>query len=280
MAHWRFPLHFIDFETTMVPIPFNKGKRPYQLTAFQFSHHEMQNDGSARHRDQWLLAKPGHDPNMDFVRALRNVLDRDEGTIFRWAAHENTVLNALRTELLGLTVPPPDRDDLVAFIERITIRERSFGARAMVDLCDISGKLFFHPITKGSASLKKVLPAVMTASPTLRDLYSVANYGPNVSLNVQEPIAWWRARGSLVLDPYSLLPPLFEDVTAEELAALDESLPEELREGGAAMVAYARLQSEALPDSARNAIEQGLRRYCELDTLAMMMVVQAWRAWA
>ena len=82
-----------------------------------------------------------------------------------------------------------------------------------------------------------------------------------------------------MLDPYSLLPPLFEDFSPEELAALDESLPEDLREGGAAMAAYARLQSEDLPEPARNAMQQGLLRYCELDTLAMVMVVQAWQGW-
>jgi hypothetical protein len=34
MKSWTFPLHFIDFETTMVAIPFNKGKRPYEQTAW------------------------------------------------------------------------------------------------------------------------------------------------------------------------------------------------------------------------------------------------------
>jgi hypothetical protein len=28
----------------------------------------------------------------------------------------------------------------------------------------------------------------------------------------------------------------------------------------------------------RNAIEKSLRQYCELDTLAMVMIMQAWRA--
>ena len=53
----------------------------------------------------------------------------------------------------------------------------------------------------------------------------------------------------------------------------------ELREGGAAMAAYARLQFEDLSAVQRRAIEAALRRYCELDTLAMVMAVQAWSAW-
>jgi len=49
--------------------------------------------------------------------------------------------------------------------------------------------------------------------------------------------------------------------------------------GGAATAAYARLQFEDLSAAARDRIEQALLRYGELDTLAMVMVVQAWRAW-
>lgn len=279
MAEWRYPLHFIDFETSLAAIPFTKGKRPYQMTAFQFSHHEMQADGSVRHRDQCLLARPGTDPTAGFVRALRDALGRDEGSIFRWSDHENTVLNALRAELLGLAEPPQDADDLVAFIESITTRDKVGGPRSMIDLYDISGKFFFHPQTRGSASLKKILPAVMSCSMTLRQLYDGPTYGSDISLNLREPVAWWQSKGGRVLDPYALLPPLFADFTTDELAAIDESLPEHLREGGAAMVAYARLQSEELPALAREAIEQGLLRYCELDTLAMVMVVQAWQDW-
>jgi hypothetical protein len=45
------------------------------------------------------------------------------------------------------------------------------------------------------------------------------------------------------------------------------------------MMAYARLQFESVDPAQRHAIEQALLRYCELDTLAMVMAVQAWRAW-
>ena len=31
MGQWKFPLHFIDFETTRVAIPFNRGRRPYEV---------------------------------------------------------------------------------------------------------------------------------------------------------------------------------------------------------------------------------------------------------
>jgi len=45
MGKWRYPLHLIDFETSMAAIPFNKGMHPYEGIAFQFSHHSVSRDG-------------------------------------------------------------------------------------------------------------------------------------------------------------------------------------------------------------------------------------------
>ena len=42
------------------------------------------------------------------------------------------------------------------------------------------------------------------------------------------------------------------------------------------MTAYARLQFEDLSPNRRKEIEAGLLRYCELDTLAMVMIFEAW----
>jgi hypothetical protein len=43
------------------------------------------------------------------------------------------------------------------------------------------------------------------------------------------------------------------------------------------MAAYLRLQQDGLPDGYREKVEQGLLKYCELDTLAMVMIVESWR---
>ncbi len=44
-----YPLHFIDFETSAVAIPFNTNRRPYEQIAFQFSHHVLHQDGTLEH---------------------------------------------------------------------------------------------------------------------------------------------------------------------------------------------------------------------------------------
>ncbi len=283
---WVYPLHFIDFETSSVAIPFVKGKRPYETIAFQFSHHMLHADGSVVHRSQWLDARPGADPNEGFVRALRLALSSDDGTVFRWASHENTVLNHLREQLLAADDPPADRDELVAFIESVTSRvvegvQRIRGHRDMVDLCKVAESFFFHPFTKGSSSLKKVLPALMRSSDFLREHYGRPAYGgPGSSLNFTAPVTWWRVENGEVQDPYRLLPAVFDDLPASLGESSEVAQDEELRDGGAALFAYARLQFEDLPAWRRAAIEAALLRYCELDTLAMVMAFQAWRDWA
>lgn len=281
-SKWKYPLHCIDFETSVVAIPFVKGRHPYEMTAFQFSHHVIDEDGRIAHRTQWICAEPGVDPNVAFVGALRDALAGDDGTIFRWAMHENTVLNQLRAQMLQNPGSSADLKELIAFIEHITVRsgegkEKIAGSRNMVDLCDIAEKHYFHPSTKGSNSLKKVLPALMGSSPFLRDVYRKPTYGgPGISLNFDHPVAWWRLKDGAVIDPYQLLPPVFDDVSAHEIQAAEEGLSEDLREGGAAIAAYGRLQFEDLPQERRQAIVSALLRYCELDTLAMVMAVQAW----
>ena len=285
MREWRYPLHFIDFETCAVAIPFGRGHRPYETVAFQFSHHLMHEDGRVEHRTQFLETTPGVDPSVPFLRALRDPLSGDTGTVFRWAAHENTVLDQLRRQLLAQPSPPVDAQGLIAFIESITTRNtddgRVAGPRAMVDLCKLAERYFFHPSTQGSSSLKKVLPALMHSSDALREIYSRPVYGTAAmpSLNLTQPVSWWVEQDGRVLDPYDLLPPVFSDFARDEVAAIDSGLAPQLQEGGAAMAAYARLQFEAIAPREREAIHQALLRYCELDTLAMVMAVQAWAAW-
>ncbi len=51
----------------------------------------------------------------------------------------------------------------------------------------------------------------------------------------------------------------------------------ELNNGGAAMTAYARMQFEEMSDYEREKIRSALLKYCELDTLAMVMIYEGWK---
>lgn len=50
-----------------------------------------------------------------------------------------------------------------------------------------------------------------------------------------------------------------------------------LKEGGAATIAYAKLQFSHMSDFEREELKKALLKYCELDTLAMVMIVEAWQ---
>jgi len=81
-----------------------------------------------------------------------------------------------------------------------------------------------------------------------------------------------------VVDPYRLLPPVFADLPREVIDVLEADEALEIAQGGAATTAYARLQFEDIAPEERRSIKAALLRYCELDTLAMVMVYEAWRA--
>ena len=89
MERWQFPLHFIDFETSRVALPFFKNQSPYHNVAFQFSHHTVDIDGRVEHAHQFMSTNPLVNPNLDFVRSLRAAIGGDQGTIFMYSQHEN-----------------------------------------------------------------------------------------------------------------------------------------------------------------------------------------------
>lgn len=276
MSKWQYPYHLIDFETSAVALPFHAGMRPYEAVAFQYSHHIMEADGTVRHAGEFLCAEPGVFPNYAFARALKAELDKDHGTVFMWSHHENTILSAIIEQLAHDKAPPEVAEDLIQFIKTLI----KGGDRAMVDLCTLAEKSFFHPDTKGSNSIKKVLPAILKVSQKLINTYNQPVYGkpdgiPSLNFASAEGFTWLSTEtdGS-VLDPYTKL-------KAHASALLPDNIDTDtsvIADGGAAATAYARLQFESLDSETRSRIKSSLLRYCELDTLAMVMIVQGWQA--
>lgn len=282
MDTWVYPLHFIDFETSMVAIPFKKGRHPYEGVAFQFSHHVVQADGRIEHRGQYLNAEPGIFPNYDFVRNLKSELEQDEGSVFRYAAHENTYLNFIYRQLIEDQENIADREELCRFIQTVTTSVNGCatqwtGNRSMIDMCELVKRYYYDPATNGSNSIKQVLPAILNSSRFLKEKYFEPIYGAVggiPSLNYKN-WKWIEFDNGKVLDPYKLLPKMFQDVSEKDFALLSEN--DELRDGGAALTAYARMQFEEMSDYERAEIRKALLQYCELDTLAMVMIYEGWK---
>jgi len=268
---YTYPLHFIDFETSMVAIPFYKGRKPYEQTAFQFSHHTVTEDGSIEHKGQYLCTEKGKFPNFEFLRALKKELENDEGTIFKYAAHENTVLNQISVQLGDYTlVEIPDKDELIDFIQSITHGANHKGNRDMVDMLDLVKKYYYHPSMKGSNSIKAVLPAVLNSSEFIKEKYSKPIYGKDSeikSLNFESGKIWIEKDDvGVVISPYKLLPNLHNDIDSNSI--------DKLADGGAAMTGYAKMQFMNISEQEHKDIANGLLRYCELDTMAMVFIYE------
>lgn len=299
MDSWEWPLHMIDFETSAPALPFFKNMRPYQTLAFQFSHHIMDklDDGriNIRHANQWISTQAGFFPSIEFVRQLRKALMPSgelKGTVFRYHNHENSVLRELRKTIsdLGMALVP-DGQELVSFIDLITksTGEESDifgpfeGKKSMVDLHRLVQEGYFSAKSGGSISLKFVLPAILHDATEVADIYRKPKaYGvdlPIKSLNFQDPEGhiWLQAQKGN--DPYKTLPSIFGtehellNVMLLRIAGSDDD-EGTINQGGLAMTAYNFTQFSTLTTQERQSIERALLRYCELDTLAMVMLVQ------
>ena len=296
-ARWRkaesefsWPLNFIDFEGARTALPLKKGGKPYEQLAFQFSHHVMERDGSVRHANEFITLDPGEDPNVPFVRALRAALTDPvvrDGTVFMWHHYERDVLNSLKRQLEAQRDAGSAPDDVELLLEFLQARGAKDGPFAIVDMRVLADRFFFHPDTQGRSSIKVVLPAVLKSSLWLRERYSKPIYGAeggipslNFPLDEEDGMIWWRQDATNVVNPYELLPPVFSDLSVgweDEINSEDAS---GIADGGAAMTAYLRMQFTEVTAVERQATRRALLRYCELDTLAMVMVYEAWREWA
>lgn len=275
------PYHFIDFETTMVALPFHKGLTPYEGIAFQYSYHMMDADGKIEHKSQFLSFEKGVFPNYNFVRALKNDLFNKSGTIFRYHHHENNFLNHIYIQLLQEKESDvPDKSELLLFIEQIAAPTKKISSQwqpvnEMQDLHAITIKHFYSLYAKGSNSIKDILPAIIKSSDYIQNKYSQPIYGTELfkSLNFKEPHTWIQADKNM--NPYKTLPPIFDE-KAMEMFEIDCSDLKEVDNGGAAMTAYAYLQFSHLSEEQRILYRDALLRYCELDTFAMAMIWDYW----
>ena len=273
---WRFPLHFIDFETARPSLPYQQGFTPNQQLLFQFSHHVLTGREQLRHQSQFLSTRPAEAPSIPTVRALRAELGGAVGTVVHWWVHERLVLNDLARQIEASDVS--DKQQLLEFIHDLVGEDGRPGRLA--DLGRLVANHTYFPGTGGSSSIKKILPAILGSSGYLSTRYGRPIYGTAEmpSLNFESGWTWYQEKNGRVLDPYELLAPVLQDAavnTALRSVSDDESGPPEfVANGGAAMVAYGTLQNPQLAGAERSHIERQLKRYCELDTLAMVMVYE------
>ncbi len=260
MSKWKYPLHFIDFETYLGAIPLFKGNHPNEEIAYQFSHHIAYEDGIYRHAGEYISLELGKFPNFEFIRELKRQLEKDDGDIFRYADHENSILNSIRLQLMDSN--ESDKEELIRFIESIAHPTKNSEhryvstSRDMKDLMIIAQKYFYHPSMGSSNSIKQVMPAILHSDPFFRE-----KYGDD-------------------MDPYHNLPSLEEfaaGVNKDEFPAdFDDSdvwnADKQINKGGISKLDYVLLQAGRFNKLHTEAIRRASLEYCKLDTLSMVRI--------
>jgi hypothetical protein len=239
----HFPLHFIDFETSGLAVPYHAGMHPYENIAFQWSCHTLRSSASEPEHTEWINLEQAF-PSFAFAESLMEQLG-DQGTFFMWATHENTILKGIRGQMEGRYT----NRKVQKWLDWIT--NDGDGKTRLVDLNRLTLKHYFHPLMGGKTSIKKVVDAIWKTNPILRQRFP----------------AYLKEEYGQILSPYKSLPPLMMD-GREVLVA----------EGTGAIRAYqAMLYGPQKSDlTVRAQWKKLLLQYCELDTLSMVMVYQHW----
>lgn len=86
-----------------------------------------------------------------------------------------------------------------------------------------------------------------------------------------------RDENGKVKDPYKLLHNIYGG--SIEINVDEEDLQNAVANGGTTMAAYNKIQFFSTSPERRMELQQQLLRYCELDTLAMVMVYEELRYW-
>jgi hypothetical protein len=280
-----YPLYFLDFEAFPSALPMFPYYRPNQKVIFQYSIHKIDQVGEKEviaHAAQFIDLG-SEDPTLKLIRSLQNDLG-SQGSVFMYSPYENTCLNNFE-DWLNAHPEVEDKLTLMKFIHSLTYRKegnrfiRKPGHRVMIDLCDWVNLYYLDPATKGSNSIKKILPSVIQQSTFLQQKYGQKDlYGRNLtikSLNFDNQ-TWIVKQGQSYLNPYDLLgnPLGLTQQKLEELEELNDSSIE-IKNGAMAIIAYSFVQNNNLTLQEVNTYRNALLRYCELDTLAMVMVFEA-----
>lgn len=140
VAEIPFPRYYFDFETVSFAVPLWPGTRPYQQIPFQWSCHIERSPGKLEHRR--FLDVSGNPPMRVVADSMLAALG-DEGAIL---SHNAGFETRCITELAKMV--PSRAKALRALLPRF------------VDTLPLVKAHYYHPVMRGSWSLKQVLPTI------------------------------------------------------------------------------------------------------------------------
>jgi len=247
-----YPIHFIDFETSRMAVPYRAGMHTYEQVAFQWSCHTITEPNATPIQTEWLDLENTF-PNFQFAESLMECLG-DRGTVLTWATHENSVLRDIYYQMQAYDYQNPQLQTWLANTAKLGNKGKSH----LVDMNALTLQHYFHPLMKGRTSLKCVLPAVWKTNPYLHEIPYFKEY--------------YRDRDGEILSPYDVLPQL---QIGDRIQVVNE--------GAGAMLAYQDLmygenRDRGLDNQAvRSQWKELLYQYCRLDTMAMVIIWTHWQ---
>ncbi len=264
-------LHFLDFETATACLPYTRAMRPYEMVAFQFSSHAVPFRDGRGHIEETVHHEFLNDhegavssaltDDRAFIDALRDAVGDDDSPIFHWSSHERTVLKKIGERLTASGTEGGRLSFLAALVG-----SDGTGGR-LVDMLRVAEGNIMSPHQRGRYSIKYLLPAICREE------------GPKsvISRLMDWDDETWSSRGSV--NPYDLLPPLGIKTVSDEDDSGGEAAGEDgVRSGTDAIRAFQHIRFPhriRVEEVKREELIFALRRYCKLDTAAMV-AVWAW----
>jgi hypothetical protein len=240
----EYPLHFIDFETTMMVIPPHAGMRPYEYVAFQWSCHTIKEKGAPITHSEWINSN-AENPNLEFLRSLKDCIG-DKGTVLTWSKHESTTIDKIGEQLNVIV-----HEDLIKWSKSL-----NKNSSRVLDMCKFTNDYYHHPLMGGRTSIKVTLPAVLAAMDKNKTETILGGYNLFDTDDQGQ-----------VINPYKLLPEL---IIGDKVYNVSD--------GTGAIKAYKDMIYGDFKDDAAKAgaIKKSLLQYCHLDTLAMVLIWERW----
>ncbi len=249
IANIKYPLHFIDFETSQMAVPYHAGMRPYGKVIFQWSCHTIDKPGSKPVHSEWINTRDYY-PNFEFAEKLMEYIG-NTGTLMSWTKYENTQLKYIYYSIKerGYT-----NKKLLNWLNEVAAINKGDDSR-IVDMNNLALKYYFHPFMGGRTSIKVTLPAVLKATKSEK----IKDY-----LKEEELL---KIENGEIVDPYTCL---------AEFDIFNKA--EKVKDGSGAMRAYQDMMygvnnnNPEIKEEYKNA----LLKYCKLDTLAMVIIWEHW----
>ena len=252
---------FLDFETMGTALPFFADLRPYESFVYQYSLHGLLLDDHdairAHTHADWIFTPSAEGQSValldrELLSSLRSHLQGAEvdgdrlrcDAIYHWAPHERIMLASLRTRLARSETPELDAD--MGFIDSMMGTESTPATFPLDDLCHRFQQSVSHPDFAGSYSIKKVFPVAVRSG-----------VGASMFRRLMPELAATCGPGE---SPYDALFRLARPGMV-------------IQDGIDAVGAYGEILQSPESERASESVD-ALRRYCALDTAAMVV---AWK---